>query len=233
MARAKQERAVRTRETILRAAAQIFDEYGFSGSSVSKIINQAGTTQGAMYFHFKSKEDLARAVMNEQASDLDLPERPAGLRQLIDLNLYLADELQGNVLLRAGVTLAVEQGQLGLRDFSPYEMWAEQFRAELEAARRAGELLDDVAIEELSQVLVAAYTGSQIMSHLRTGRADLPERIAQLWWFLLPGMATAPVVAELRAFLAEQGTEHGGMQAAGQGTKQAAGHGVMQGMRSA
>ncbi|GAA1402766.1 ScbR family autoregulator-binding transcription factor [Kitasatospora putterlickiae] len=198
---------MRTRETILRAAAQIFDEYGFSGSSVSKIINRAGTTQGAMYFHFKSKEDLAKAVIDEQASDLNLPEQPDGLRQLIRVNLYLADELQENVLLRAGVTLAVEQGQLGLRDFSPYEMWAEQFRAELEAARRAGELLDGVALEELAQVLVAAYTGSQIMSHLRTGRADLPERIVQLWWFLLPGIAPAPVVDELRAFVRERGKQ--------------------------
>ncbi|MFE2109139.1 ScbR family autoregulator-binding transcription factor [Kitasatospora sp. NPDC059463] len=207
MARAKQERAVRTRETILRAAAQIFDEYGYSGSSVSKIINLAGTTQGAMYFHFKSKEELAKAVMDEQASDLDLPGQPTGLRQLVRITLYLADELRENVLLRAGVTLAVEQGQLGLRDFTPYEMWAEQFRAELEAARVAGELLDDVVIEELAQVLVAAYTGSQIMSHLRTGRADLPERIVQLWWFLLPGVAPAPVVAELRTTLLEHGKQ--------------------------
>ncbi|MFB7472968.1 ScbR family autoregulator-binding transcription factor [Kitasatospora sp. NPDC056184] len=204
MARAQQERAVRTRATILRAAAQIFDEYGFSGSSVSKIINLAGTTQGAMYFHFRSKEDLAKAVIDEQASDLDLPEQPSGLRQLVRTTLYLADELQGNVLLRAGVTLAVEQGQLGLRDFSPYEMWAGRFRAELEAARRAGELLDDVVVEEFAQVLVAAYTGAQIMSHLRTGRADLPGRIVQLWWFLLPGIAPAPVVEELRALLLER-----------------------------
>ncbi|WP_380285914.1 ScbR family autoregulator-binding transcription factor [Kitasatospora purpeofusca] len=207
MARAPQERAVRTRATILRAAAQIFDEYGFSGSSVSKIIKLAGTTQGAMYFHFKSKEDLAKAVIDEQASDLDLPEQPAGLHQLVRTTLYLADELRENVLLRAGVTLAVEQGQLGLRDFGPYEMWAGQFRAELEAARRAGELLDDVVVEEFAQVLVAAYTGSQIMSHLRTGRADLPGRIGRLWWFLLPGIAPAPVAAELRAYVREYGKQ--------------------------
>ncbi|MFE2726980.1 ScbR family autoregulator-binding transcription factor [Kitasatospora sp. NPDC059327] len=205
MTRAKQDRAVRTRGTILRAAAQVFDEYGFSGSSVNKIITQAGTTQGAMYFHFRSKEELAKAVMDEQAADLELPAEPAGLRQLLDLNLYLADELRDNVLLRAGVTLAVEQGQLGLRDFRPYEMWAEQFCAELEEARKAGELLPDVDSAEFSQVLVGAYTGTQVMSHLRSNRADLPERIARLWWYLLPGIATAPVVETLRGVLAERG----------------------------
>ncbi|MFF7635337.1 ScbR family autoregulator-binding transcription factor [Kitasatospora sp. NPDC008050] len=209
MSRAKQDRAVRTRGTILRAAALVFDQYGFSGSSVSKIITEAGATQGAMYFHFRSKEDLAKAVIDEQASDLVLPAQPAGLEQLIGLNLYLADELQQNVLLRAGVTLAVEQSQLGLRDFSPYEMWAGQFRGELEAARRAGELLADVDVAEVAQLLVAAYTGSQIMSHLRTGRADLPGRIIRLWWYLLPGIATAPVTQSLRRDLAERGTQDG------------------------
>ncbi|MFI6848334.1 TetR/AcrR family transcriptional regulator [Kitasatospora sp. NBC_00085] len=202
MARAQQDRAVRTRETILRAAAHVFDEFGFNGSSVSRIIARAGTTQGAMYFHFRSKEELAKAVIDEQASDLELPTEATGLGQLVALNLYLADELKANVLLRAGVTLAVEQGQLGLREFGPYEMWADQFRAELEAARQAGELLPGVDVAEVAQLLVAAYTGSQIMSHLRSDRADLPERIVRLWWYLLPGIATAPTVASLRATLA-------------------------------
>ncbi|MFE7563244.1 TetR/AcrR family transcriptional regulator, partial [Kitasatospora sp. NPDC057500] len=62
-----------------------------------------------------------------------------------------------------------------------------------------------VVVEELAQVLVAACTGSQVMSHLRTGRADLPERIVRLWWFLLPGIAPAPVAGELRAFVRKYG----------------------------
>ncbi|MFI9026271.1 ScbR family autoregulator-binding transcription factor [Streptomyces sp. NPDC053560] len=194
-----QDRAIRTRGVILRAAAQVFDEYGLAGSSISKIMTAAGTTQGAMYFHFKSKENLARAVINEQAADLALPKQPEGLAQLIELTFFLARQMQSNVLFRAGVTLAVEQGQVGLRDFSPYDMWADLFRGELEAARGKGDLRDEVEVADVAQLLVAAYTGSQVMSNLLTGpdRADLPERIGRMWRYILPGIAEPDSLPEL------------------------------------
>jgi AcrR family transcriptional regulator len=49
---AKQERAVQTRESLLRAAAEVFDEYGYSGASINRILKRAGLTAGALYFHF-------------------------------------------------------------------------------------------------------------------------------------------------------------------------------------
>ncbi len=206
MARPMQDRAIRTRKMILRAAAEVFDEYGYAGSSISKIIDRAGLTQGAMYFHFKSKEDLARAVINGQAGDLQLPDRPAGLEQLISLCFHLARQLREDALFRAGVSLAVEQGQLGIRDFTPYDMWSDLFRAEFEAAAQAGELLPDVDTVEVARLLVASYTGCQLMSNLLTHRADLPGRIAQLWHYLLPGIATPEISAQLRASLDARAT---------------------------
>jgi AcrR family transcriptional regulator len=197
MEKPRQERAVRTRETILRAAAAVFDEYGYSGSSITRIMDRAGTTQGALYFHFKGKEDLARAVINEQAAELTLPQDPAGLDQLVEVTMYLATEMQRNVLFRAGVTLAVEQGELGLRDFSVYQMWIGQFRQELAVAAANGELLPAVDTTAAAETLVAAYTGSQVMSQLFSKRADLPMRIARLWRFLLPGIAVPQIAARL------------------------------------
>lgn len=130
-----QERAVRTREVILRAAAEVFDEFGFSGASISKIMKRAGVTQGGMYFHFPSKEALAQAVMVEQGGGLELPPGENGLQRLIDITLYLAEELQTNPKLRAGVRLAVEQGEFGVQDDSAYRAWAEEFGGQLSAAR--------------------------------------------------------------------------------------------------
>ncbi|MEU1001233.1 MULTISPECIES: ScbR family autoregulator-binding transcription factor [Streptomyces] len=197
MTRPKQERAVRTREAILMAAAEVFDEYGYSAAGVSKILQRAGVTQGAMYFHFKSKEDLGRAVLVEQASTLALPAEPAGLQQLIDLTLYLGLELQRNVLLRAGVRLAVEQGEAGLQDFTVYRWWIDRFRAELEVAGRRGDLLPQVDALEFARVLVASFTGTQLMSHLESGRESLPSEISVLWGYLLPGIATPGALARL------------------------------------
>ncbi|MER7515193.1 ScbR family autoregulator-binding transcription factor [Streptomyces sp. NPDC126499] len=188
---------MRTREVLLRAAAEVFDEVGYPGASITKIIDRAGVTTGAVYFHFRSKEGLARAVIQEQAADLDFPEGEAGLQRLIDLTLYLARELQRNTLLRAGVRLAVEQSEAGLQEYSIYEWWAERFEQDLEEARGRGELLPEADAGIFASTLVAAFTGAQIMSQLASGRADLPRRIANLWRCLLPGLAPADVIDRL------------------------------------
>ena len=198
MTRPRQERAERTRDALLRAAAQTFDESGYAGASLNRIIARAGVTTGAMYFHFKSKEELARAVIVEQAAELRFPQDHSGLQQLLDMCQYLAVEMQFNVLFRAGVRLAVEQNEAELLDYSIYDWWAEQFREQLVKARELGQLLPDVDDAAFAQVLVGAYTGTQIMARLSTRRADLPERISVMWRCLLPAIAPAEVIAGLK-----------------------------------
>jgi AcrR family transcriptional regulator len=198
MSRPKQERAIQTRAAILHAAAAVFDEYGYSGAAINKILARAGVTPGAMYFHFASKMDMARAVMNAQGDDLELPVGNEGIQRLIDTTMYLAVQLQRNSLLRAGVRLAVEQGEFGVRDDTAYQRWAELFAEHLHSARARGELLPEVDIPELANFLVGAYSGTQLLSQISTGRVDLPQRIKVLWRYLLPGIATPEVRARLR-----------------------------------
>lgn len=202
--RSVQERAVKTREAILRAASEVFDEYGFSGASVSKIMKRAGVTQGGMYFHFPSKEALAHAVMIEQGNGLELPPGEDGLQRLVDITLYLAGELQTNPALRAGVRLAIEQGEFGVQDDAPYQYWVQEFAGQLHAAREKGELLPDVDVEDLAWVLVSSYSGTQLLSQISTGRADLHQRVTTLWRYLLPGVA-APAVRPLVTFGEQRG----------------------------
>lgn len=197
--RSVQERAVKTREAILRAASEVFDEFGFSGASVSKIMKRAGVTQGGMYFHFPSKVALAHAVMVEQGDGLELPSGEDGLQRLIDTTLYLAGQLQTNPALRAGVRLAIEQGEFGVQDDAPYQYWVQEFAGQLRAARGKGELLPEVDVDELAWVLVSSYSGTQLLSQISTGRADLHQRITTLWRYLLPGIAV-PALRPLLTF---------------------------------
>lgn len=197
MARQPQERAVRTRAALIRAAAEVFDRNGYHGAGLNTILKRAGVTTGAMYFHFKSKEDLARAVIVEQAAELQWPQESKGLQQLLDMSQYLAVEMRHNMLFRAGVRLAVEQSEVNLLDYSIYDWWAEQFRTHLVEARELGQLLPDVNVDDFAQLIVGAYTGTQIMARLATGRVDLPERIERMWRCLLPAMAPPEVIATL------------------------------------
>ncbi len=183
---------------IVRAAAESFEESGYHAASMAKISAKAGVTQGALYFHFKTKQDLAQAVMRAQGTFVQLPTDGKGLRRLLDVNFYLARELQRNVLFRAGVRLAVEQGEFGLQDDSPYQGWVDQFHTILVEAREQGELLPEVDEREFAQVLVGAFSGTQLYSKIATGSVDLLERIASLWRYLLPGIATPAARARLR-----------------------------------
>jgi len=192
-----QQRAVETRQVILEAAAEVFDEGGYRAARISEIMQRAGTTQGALYFHFTSKLDLARTVMLAQRDAVVLPPGPDGLQRLIDTTFLLAHELQTNKVLRAGVRLAVEQEEIGFHDEAPYLDWAAVFRGQLSAAASRGELRSGVDVDRLARLLVGCYTGVQHFSKLSSGRADLPERIADLWQYMLLGIAPPQVAAEM------------------------------------
>ena len=52
-----------TRERILAAAARLFAEHGFEGSSMPAIARASGITAGAIYKHFRSKGELLLEVV--------------------------------------------------------------------------------------------------------------------------------------------------------------------------
>jgi AcrR family transcriptional regulator len=52
-----------TREHLLMAAAQIFAEKGFYGTSMEEVAGLAGFSKGAVYSNFRSKEDLFLDVL--------------------------------------------------------------------------------------------------------------------------------------------------------------------------
>lgn len=54
-----------TREKLLRAAEKIFVEEGYAGAELGRVAAMAGRTTGAIYAHFKSKEDIFLALFEE------------------------------------------------------------------------------------------------------------------------------------------------------------------------
>ncbi|MEV0963610.1 MULTISPECIES: ScbR family autoregulator-binding transcription factor [unclassified Streptomyces] len=197
MAKPQQDRAVKTREAIILGAAEVFDEYGFRGASISKIMKRAGVSQGAMYFHFKSKEDLARAVMTAQP-DTVVPRLGAeGLQRIVDMTFVWAWQIQRDVLLRAGVRLTNEQDGATVRDATPFLEWARILELSLAGAQEEGELRESVDIGQLAEFIVGACTGMQMYANAVSGRQDLPERTVAMWRILLPGITSERVVESI------------------------------------
>lgn len=56
---------------LLSAAIQLFTERGYTATSVREIVERAGVTKPALYYHFASKEDLYLAILNDLARHTD------------------------------------------------------------------------------------------------------------------------------------------------------------------
>ncbi|WP_369181347.1 ScbR family autoregulator-binding transcription factor [Streptomyces mutabilis] len=198
---ALQERAVRTRHSILVAAAAVFAEVGYEAATISEIHQRANVTKGALYFHFSSKEELAQEVLADQLGSMPQPApQELALQEGLDATFLLAHMLTlGDPLVRGSIRLTVEQGspQDGLDRRIPMAGWIDHNVALLDRAKTNGEVLPHVDVQDTARVFVAAFTGAQILSKIMTGHADLAERVASVERHLMSSIAVPAVLIQL------------------------------------
>lgn len=117
-----QERAVRTREHVLDAAAEEFAAHGYMGTTLLDVIQRTGMTKGALYGHFSSKEELAAALIEEAGGELSTRAARTGepdaaaVRTLRETVLDLARHLRQDTRARSALRLAVESPHLDRHD---------------------------------------------------------------------------------------------------------------------
>jgi AcrR family transcriptional regulator len=190
----RQERSQRSRAALLEGAAELFALRGYAGTAVADVCTRTGFTKGAVYFHFPSKEALAAAVV--EAADALWPPIAAAiasrglspLEQIVVLTADVAREFNGNVLVRAGARLHTERESLSERSQSPFVGWIATLRPLLEAAAEDGSLREGLDPDAVGRIVVSAFFGIQHMSEVLHGRADLLERVAEMWTVLLPAI---------------------------------------------
>jgi AcrR family transcriptional regulator len=57
---------MKTRERILATALRLFNEQGTSAISTNHIANELGISPGNLYYHFRNKEEILRALFEQQ-----------------------------------------------------------------------------------------------------------------------------------------------------------------------
>lgn len=179
------------------AAAATFDRRGFDGATLGDILEAGeGLSKGSLYFHFKSKEGLAEAVVEQQreifgaAVEAIAATHASALEQLVMLCHEMGRQIVDDPIVRAGIRLSLEFGVGAGRQgpANPYRDWVEACQRLIETAKDEGDLLDEVDAPELSWFTISAFTGVQMLSNLFDQRVDLERRIDQMWKFLLPGI---------------------------------------------
>lgn len=104
---ATQMRARRTRDSTITAIAELIAERGYPRTRVADIVDTAGLTKGALYFHFSSKEATVSALLDTAAERYDFllartstPDVPTAQKVLSLLSDY-GEQLRGDVVLQA------------------------------------------------------------------------------------------------------------------------------------
>ncbi|MYW05246.1 TetR/AcrR family transcriptional regulator [Streptomyces sp. SID3343] len=60
-----------TYDKVLQAAEELFGEQGFAGTSLQAIADRVGVTKAALYYHFRTKDELLDALLRPALNDLD------------------------------------------------------------------------------------------------------------------------------------------------------------------
>jgi AcrR family transcriptional regulator len=96
------------REELLRISAKLFRQKGFDGTSIRDISSAAGMHSGSPFYHFKTKQDILVAVMEQGLAE--------GLRRTEEvMALSLPPEQKLTRLIRAQLGTILEDGS----DFIP------------------------------------------------------------------------------------------------------------------
>lgn len=71
--------AAHRRNRILEAAKEVFQEAGLEGANIRQIARRAGYTPGALYFHFRNKEEIYGDLLADSLERLNQSIAAAGL----------------------------------------------------------------------------------------------------------------------------------------------------------
>ncbi|GGY71337.1 MULTISPECIES: TetR/AcrR family transcriptional regulator [Streptomyces] len=198
---ARQERAVRTRQTLVDAAASEFDRSGYHGTSLNRVCRAAGITMGALTFHFSAKDELADEVQSQgqlitrQALD-GLPERSApALHRAIDLTLELARLLEAEPVVRSAARLSRERPD---RDLAWSAAWLTNVQDLFDQAYHDGQLHS--AVRPASLTALSLYLMSGIESQARADHESpdaepelsAVEQLRQIWGVVQFGICGPP-----------------------------------------
>lgn len=194
----RQDRAERTRNVILDAAAEAFEARGFAGASLSDILARAGVTKGALYFHFSSKEELAKALIEEQWNIEPPPmDEKNPIQNIIDLSHSFCHSLCTNIRVRASNRLVTESN-FDRPYPQVYTRWIEIIHEFVKAARDTGDLRPEWDPAEVANFIGGSVLGIQTMSGVLTNRADLRDRLTDMWKISLPGLVPARRLSRYR-----------------------------------
>jgi TetR/AcrR family acrAB operon transcriptional repressor/TetR/AcrR family transcriptional repressor of mexAB-oprM operon len=200
------EREKPSRKQLMTAAIDCFARLGYQGTTIERIARAAGVTKGAIYYHFRDKEQLLFEAVKDRVQGFEaqvLEEvAPAGdaianLRRVIDACFFHATVSNHRRFI---ITLMVEALDTNPRLSAEFRSILRRMRAFLAGIVRRGQqqgvLRGDVAPEAVAALVAGGIIGAEVQHYQDPEQIDLravlDTLIGQLGSWLTPAGDASP-----------------------------------------
>ncbi len=188
--------AKQTRDTILARAAPLFNKKGYTGVSISDVMEATGLQKGGIYNHFESKEQLALAVFDYALRRVRrrfvkalLGKQTAVERLMAILSVmqrYVTDPpvAGGCPVQNTAVDSDDAHPALRARARQGMDELQDYIRQTLEHGVAQGELRADIDPDEVASVFLATLEGALMLSKLYDDSAHMDRAVAHLTQYI-------------------------------------------------
>ena len=169
-------------------AIDCFARYGYQATSIDRIAKAAGLTKGAIYYHFKNKEDLLFAAVTKRVGQFErrvaahlaaVTDAAAALREVARVCLDHATKSNHRRLI---VTLMVEAIDTNPRLEADFSAMMQRFREFLKSivqrGQKAGQFRRDVDAAIAAEVFAGAIIGAEIQYYQDPEKINLTATLA-------------------------------------------------------
>lgn len=164
---ARDTRRTDTREQIRSVALELFAERGYDATSLREIAERLGVTKAAVYYHFRTKEEILASLFEQRIAEIDEiiawagEQEPGPARSRGIIERYSAT-LSDRGAPQFGRMI---QGQQSLKDFGPGAEMGDRFRRLGELLQSPGTSLEERLRARLALAAVHMGTFAVDMHH--------------------------------------------------------------------
>ena len=166
-----------TRRKIVEAAAPIFNQRGYEGTSLNDLMEATGLQKGGIYRHFSSKEELAAEAFDYTWESawrtrlLHVDERSNGTEKLKQLIANFVDHRSpvagGCPILNTAIDADDGNAALRARVVKALRSWSTRLENIVKEAQERGEIREDVDPKTVATLIIASLEGALMMSRLQ------------------------------------------------------------------
>ena|SRR5208282_1637548 len=184
------ENSAATRSALLKVARKLFAERGYGDTATEEVVRRARVTRGALYHHFRDKQDLFKAVLHEEQLKLAARSTEAAAKASDPWRALMAGS---NAFLEACLDPAVQQivlidapavlGAQGWRE-SDESYYLAGTKAGIQASIDAG-LIARQPVDPLAHMIMGSLNEAALLiAHAKdkeTARREVSEVADRMW----------------------------------------------------